>query len=167
MKKKWTVFYWNLIGGSLYFYKEVEVKTRSRPTSPITLHDSRYIFFTSQDTKPRGNILLGAMELNKQVEHNDAKFCFELKTEKNVFLFDAGDAETHESWIKAIEENLKKDPCPPLTKEKRQSKTPQQHYLIPPPPLTFLSWNSSYDGLKKEYGEQSGRIGYWKEGDPI
>ena len=124
MKKKWTVFYWNLIGGSLYFYKEVEVKTRSRPTSPITLHDSRYIFFTSQDTKPRGNILLGAMELNKQVEHNDTKFCFELKTEKNVFLFDAGDAETHESWIKAIEENLKKDPCPPLTKEKRQSKTP-------------------------------------------
>ena len=73
--------------------------------------------------KPRGCILLGEIELKDKVEHGDAKFCIELKAEKEVFLLDAVDAETHAGWIKAIQDNLKKGACPPLTKEKRQSKS--------------------------------------------
>jgi len=72
--------------------------------------------------KPRGCLLLGEMELNKTAKTKESEHCFELKTEQAIFVFDAGDAETHEGWVKAIEENLKKEACPPLAKEKRQTR---------------------------------------------
>jgi len=98
-QKKWNLYYVNLIGGALYYYKDEEAD------------------------KPKGVIKLGDLTLAKNdSEGSKKKFCFSLKSQDCDFLFRAETEEEYNKWIKAIEENRDKPPKPPLIKEKKQNR---------------------------------------------
>jgi len=98
-QKKWNLYYVNLIGGALYYYKDEEAD------------------------KPKGVIKLGDLSLLKNdPEGSKQKFCFTLKNQECDFLFRTETEEEFIKWTKAIEESKDKPVKPPLTKEKKQSR---------------------------------------------
>jgi len=96
-QKKWNLYYVNLMGGALYYYKDEEAD------------------------KPKGVIKLGDLQLTKNdSQGSKKKFCFSLKNQDCDFLFRTETEEEYNKWIKGIEENKAKPPKQPLSKEKKQ-----------------------------------------------
>jgi hypothetical protein len=96
-QKKWRLYYWNLIGGSLYYYKNAE------------------------DQEPKGTVQLSHMKFAKE-QNTNKQFSFSLKDDKRDLLLAAEEESEFNEWVTAIEKNLKKDSRPPLKKEKRKSR---------------------------------------------
>jgi len=101
-KPKWHIYYINLIGGSLHYYKEID------------------------DTEPKGTINLSALKLNpNETEGSTKKYCFQLKDEKESYLFSCEDESDWKEWTTAVQANMNKSPCPPLKKDKKKSRMEQ------------------------------------------
>jgi hypothetical protein len=98
--KNFRYYYFNLIGGSLHYYKDFE------------------------DAAPKGTIELKNLKLNKNVPVPELEktFGFCLANEKNYHLLIADDEADYNEWIAKIEANLTKDARPPLTKDKKMTK---------------------------------------------
>jgi len=98
-QKKWRLYYWNLIGGSLYYYKNAE------------------------DAEPKGSIQLANMKFSKEQLPNAGKqFTFSVKDDKRDLLLACEEESEWKEWTTAIENSVKKEPRPPLKKEKRKSR---------------------------------------------
>jgi len=100
-QKKWTSYYVNLIGSSLYYYKEFE------------------------DLEPKGTIQLNELKLHKdEKEGSSQKFCFALKNEEKEldYLFYCDDEAEWKEWTVTLENSMSKPACPPLKREKRKTR---------------------------------------------
>jgi len=98
--KKWKTYYFNLVGGSLYYYRNME------------------------DDKPKGTIELSKFSLEKNgppVEGTNY-LTFILKGASQEYLFAADDKDDHAGWINALTANASKPASPPLAKEKKKSR---------------------------------------------
>jgi hypothetical protein len=98
--KKWKTYYFNLIGGSLHYYKQME------------------------DDKPKSTIELSKFSLQKEgppIEGTNY-LTFILKNDSQEYLFAADDKEDFQGWLKSLEAAKSKPPSPPLTKEKKKSR---------------------------------------------
>jgi len=101
-KPKWHIYYINLIGGSLHYYKEIE------------------------DPEPKGTIQLSGLKFNpNDSEGSTKKYCFTLKDDKNDYLFSCEDETEWKEWTTAIGANMTKGGAPPLKKEKKMSRIEQ------------------------------------------
>jgi len=101
-KSKWHIYYINLIGGSIHYYKEIE------------------------DTDPKGSVNLSGLKFNpNDNEGSTKKYCFTLKDDKVDYLFSCEDEAEWKEWTTAIQANMTKAPCPPLKKEKKKSRIEQ------------------------------------------
>jgi hypothetical protein len=97
--RKWNYTYFNLIGGSLYYYKTID------------------------DHLPQGMIQLSDCKITKNVEDfKPLKHCFSLTTENFEFAFSAQAEDEMNEWTEAIESNLNKPLAPPLTKDKKKGR---------------------------------------------
>jgi len=94
-KKTFKYYYFNLIGGSLHYYKDID------------------------DAEPKGTIELKDLKLNKE-ERVDDRLAFSLSNDKNSFLFVVDEEADWKEWTNHIESNLGKDSKPPLKKEKKK-----------------------------------------------
>jgi len=56
------------------------------------------------------------------------KYCFVLRNDESDYLFGTDEEEEYNSWVAAIESSMKKQPCPPLKKEKRLSRAQQMAF---------------------------------------
>jgi len=100
-QKKWNAYYFNLIQGSLYYYKNPE------------------------DPEPKGKIILGEVKFTKDEsssENSGKKFTFGFKSDKVDLLLAVEEEEDWKEWISSIEANMSKGAAPPLKKEKRKSR---------------------------------------------
>jgi len=97
-QKKWKAYYFNLVQGSLYYYRNPE------------------------DPEPKGKLQLGEVKFIKEDETSGKKFTFGFKNEKQDLLLAAEDEQDWKDWIAAIEANKSKGPAPPLKKEKRKTR---------------------------------------------
>jgi len=105
--QKWKYYYVNLIGGSLHYYKDVE------------------------DVEPKGTINLKELEFKKgEKEGSSHKFCFVLKNSTLDYLFFTEEEADYNEWTEAIEKAMKKEPAPPLKKEKRKTRAQELAYKI-------------------------------------
>jgi len=98
---KWTAYYFNLIQGSLYYYKNAE------------------------DPEPKGNFVLGEVKFIKgdsSTETSGKKFTFGFKTDKVDLLLAAEEEQDWKDWIAVIESNMSKGAAPPLKKDKRKTR---------------------------------------------
>jgi len=100
-QKKWKAYYFNLIQGSLYYYRNAE------------------------DSEPNGKLQLNEIKFSKddpQTENSGKKFTFSFKNDKLDLLLAAEDDQDWKEWVTVIEANQNKGPAPPLKKEKRKSR---------------------------------------------
>eukprot|EP01119_Soliformovum_irregulare_P006897 TRINITY_DN19302_c0_g1_i1.p1 TRINITY_DN19302_c0_g1~~TRINITY_DN19302_c0_g1_i1.p1 ORF type:complete len:316 (-),score=102.50 TRINITY_DN19302_c0_g1_i1:171-1118(-) len=98
-QKKFSVYYFNLVGGSLHYYQHAE------------------------DPEPKQTIQLKGLSLVKEekVDSKD-KFAFALRGEGRELVLATEDEKDRAEWTTAIEANLSKDPAPALKKEKRKTR---------------------------------------------
>jgi len=98
-QKKWRAYYFNLVQGSLYYYKNPE------------------------DPEPKGKLQLQEVKFVKeQSEVSGKKLTFGFKNDKQDLLLAAEDEQDWKEWITIIEANMSKGPAPPLKKEKRKTR---------------------------------------------
>jgi len=100
-QKKWNAYYFNLIQGSLYFYKNVE------------------------DLEPKGKCQLGEVKFIKEdptVESCGKKCTFGFRSDKVDLLLATEDEVDWKEWVAAIEANMSKGPAAPLKKERRKTR---------------------------------------------
>jgi len=99
-QKKWTAYYFNLIQGSLYYYKDPE------------------------DSDPKGKLQLGEVKFLSAVAPEGSKYKYTLsfKSDKQDLLLAVEEEAEWKEWIAIVETNMPKSPAPPLKKEKRKSR---------------------------------------------
>jgi len=100
-QKKWNAYYFNLIQGSLYYYKNVE------------------------DLEPKGKFQLGDVKFVKEdptIENSGKKCSFGFRNDKMDLLLATEDEVEWKEWVSAIEANMTKGPSPPLKKKKRKTR---------------------------------------------
>jgi len=99
-QKKWAAYYFNLVQGSLYYYKEAE------------------------DSEPKGKLELGEAKFSSEIAPEGTKYRYTLsfKSDKQNLLLAAEEEADWKEWITIIEANRSKGPAPPLKKEKRKSR---------------------------------------------
>jgi len=101
-KSKWHIYYINLIGGSIHYYKEIE------------------------DTDPKGSVNLSGLKFTpNDSDGSSRKSCFTLQDDTVDYLFSCEDEAEWKEWTTAIQANMTKAPCPPLKKEKKKSRIEQ------------------------------------------
>jgi len=101
-KSKWHIYYINLIGGSIHYYKEIE------------------------DSEPKGSVNLSGLKFtSNDSEGSSKKYCFSLKDDKVDYLFSCEDEAEWKEWTNAVQANMSKAACPPLKKEKKKSRIEQ------------------------------------------
>jgi len=97
-KKKWNEYYFNLIGGSLHYYKQIDDE---KPHASLELKKYK---FTANDK-----------------EGSEKNFCWTLINDKEDYLFYVDDEADFKEWCTKIAANHDKPPSHPLEKEKKRS----------------------------------------------
>jgi len=98
-QKSWKAYYFNLVQGSLYYYR------------------------TPEDSEPKGKLQLGEVKFTCELAAEGSKYNYKLsfKNDKQDLLLAADDETDWKEWVSAIEANAGKSPAPPLKKEKRKT----------------------------------------------
>jgi hypothetical protein len=90
-QKNWKLVYINLIGSTLYYYKNIE------------------------DSEPKGVIQLTNLTLYRNENEGDdtKKFCFVLKNKKDDYLFAAEEENDYKEWIQKNRNEYEEISCTP------------------------------------------------------